>query len=90
MMAYKSKGMKAPRPGAYKQADKAQSNAPKTKPSMQHKEPSHPLPEGAQSKAPANKGNSLPSQDAPAGVAGVNGGSSHALPKGGAKGETEV
>lgn len=90
MMAYKSKGMKAPRPGAYKQEEKAQSNAPKTKPSMQHKEPAHALGEGAQSKAPDHKKKALPTQDAPAGVAGVNGGSSHALPKGGAKGETEV
>jgi hypothetical protein len=90
MMAYKSKGMKAPRPGAYKQDEDAQSDAPKTKPSMQHKEPSHAQPEGAQSKAPDHKKKALPSKDAPPGVKGVNEGSEHALPKSGGVGESEV
>ncbi len=87
-MAYKSKGMKAPRPGAGPEMD--QSKAPKTKPSMQHKEPAHPVMPGDQSKAPEHKKAALPMQDAPPGVAGVNGGREVALPKAGGLGETEV
>jgi len=90
MMAYKSKGMKAPRPDGYKQEEGAQSKAPKVKPSMQHSEPSHALGEGAQSKAPDHKKKALPSKDAPEGAKGVNEGSAHPLPKGGCVGESEV
>jgi hypothetical protein len=88
-MAYKHKGMKAPRPGmAAPEMD--QSAAPKHKPSMQHKEPSRPIKSGDQSMAPDHKKKELPMQDAPAGVSSVNGGSSMSLPKGGGVGETEV
>ena len=73
MSELKHKGMKAPRPAAGPQMD--QSAAPKHKPGMNHKEPSYPKEEGAQSKAPDHKKKALPSKDAPAGVAGVNGGS---------------
>jgi hypothetical protein len=90
MMAYKSKGMKAPRPAAHKQEEGAQSKAPATKPSMQHKEPSHALGEGAQSKAPDHKKKALPTKDAPPGAKGVNEGSSMELPKSGCPGESEV
>jgi hypothetical protein len=88
LAAYSSKGMKAPRPAAYGKMD--QSAAPKNSPSMQHKEPSHPVSSGDQSMAPDHKKKALPMQDAPEGVSGVNGGSSLAMPKGGAKGESEV
>ena len=67
-----------------------QSMAPKNKPSMQHKEPSHAVKPGDQSMAPAHKKAALPMQDAPPGVAGVNGGSSMALPQGGGPGESKV
>jgi hypothetical protein len=90
MMAYKSKGMKAPRPGSYKQDEDAQSDAPKTEPSMQHKEPAYSKEEGMQSKAPTTKKKALPTQDAPPGVKGVNEGTEHTLPKSGGVGETEV
>ena len=90
MEAYKSKGMKAPRPGAYKMGDSAQSDAPKVKPSMQHKEPSMAKEEGMQSKAPDHKKKALPSQDAPEGVKGVNEGSAQAMPTGGGVGESKV
>lgn len=91
MMAYKSKGMKAPRPAAYSQdTTAAAKDAPKTKPSMQHKEPAYSKEEGMQSKAPTHKKQALPTQDAPPGVKGVNEGSSVAMPKGGCIGETEV
>lgn len=88
MKAYKSKGMKAPRPAAGPAMD--QSAAPKTKPSMQHKEPAHPVMPGDQSMAPSHKKAALPMQDAPPGVSGVNGGSAMSLPKGGGVGESEV
>lgn len=72
-MAYSNKGMKAPRPEAYGKAD--QSAAPKTEPSMQHKEPSasYQYPKaGEQSMKPDHQKKALPSMDAPAGVKGVN------------------
>lgn len=87
-MAYKHKGMKLPAQGDAHGMD--QSAAPKHKPSMQHKEPSHPIKSGDQSMAPDHKKKALPMQDAPAGVSSVNGGSSMSLPKGGGVGETEV
>lgn len=88
-MAYKHKGMKAPRPDM--SAPKMdQSAAPKHKPSMQHKEPSHPVKPGDQSMAPDHKKKALPMQDAPLGVSSVNGGSSMSMPKSGGVGETEV
>jgi hypothetical protein len=90
MSALKHKGMKAPRPGSYKLDEDAQKDAPKVKPSMQHKEPAYAKEEGAQSKAPSVKKKALPSQDAPPGVKGVNAGDAHPMPKGGGKGETEV
>lgn len=91
MMAYKHKGMKAPRPGSHKVDEtKAAKEAPKTKPSMQHKEPSHKMESGMQSMAPDHKKKALPTKDAPAGVKGVNEGSSVAMPKGGCVGESEV
>lgn len=100
-MAYKSKGMKLGSQGESKAAKSGdQSMAPATKPSMKHKEPSGPFskpasgakaPEfGDQSKAPDHKKKALPMQDAPPGVAGVNGGSPVAMPKGGGVGESEV
>jgi hypothetical protein len=87
-MAYKSKGMKLGQRGEAHSMD--QSKAPATKPSMQHKEPAHPVMPGDQSMAPAHRKAALPMQDAPPGVAGVNGGSSVALPKSGGLDETEV
>lgn len=92
MQAYKHKGMKAPRPGAYGMDEtKAAKDAPKTKPSMQHKEPSYSKEENMQSKAPSTKKKALPTKDAPPGVTpGVNMGKSHEMPKGGGVGESEV
>lgn len=90
-MAYKSKGMKLGSQGDSKAAKSGdQSMAPQHKPSMKHKEPSLPVKPGDQSMAPDTKKKGLPMQDAPPGVAGVNGGSSVALPKGGGVGESEV
>lgn len=91
MKAYKSKGMKAPRPGSYKLDEDAQADAPKTKPSMQHKEPSYKMEAGMQSKAPDHKKKALPTKDAPPGVTpGPNMGKPHGMPKGGGVGESEV
>lgn len=91
MMAYKSKGMKAPRPSGYGQDEtKAVKSAPKTKPSMQHKEPPYAKEEGMQSKPPSTKKKALPSQDAPEGASSPNGGKPQSLPKGGGVGESEV
>lgn len=88
-MAYKHKGAKAPRPDM--SAPKMdQSAAPKHKPSMQHKEPAHPVKPGDQSMAPEHKKKTLPLQDAPKGVKGVNEGSSVSMPKSGGVGESEV
>ena len=89
--AYKSKGMKAPKPEAGPKLD--QSSAPKTKPSMKHKEPRTEFKspkDGEQSAAPTVKKVALPREDAPKGVLGVNEGSSIALPKSGGVGESEV
>lgn len=80
--------MKLPAQGAAHGMD--QSKAPAHKPSMQHKEPSHPVAAGDQSKAPSHRKAALPMQDAPAGASSVNGGSSMALPKPGGVGESEV
>jgi len=90
MMAYKSKGMKAPRPASHKQEENAQSEAPDTEPSMQRAHPSHGLAEGAQSKAPTHQKQALPTKEAPPGVKGVNEGSAMALPQGGGVGESKV
>jgi len=90
LAAYKTKGMKAPRPAAHACGPDAQSAAPKVKPGMNHKEPSYPKEDGAQSKAPDHKKKALPTQDAPQGVKGVNEGSAQAMPKGGGVGESEV
>lgn len=87
-MAYKSKGMKLGSQGEAHGMD--QSKAPAHRPSMQHKEPSHPVKPGDQSMAPSHKKAALPSQDAPPGVAGVNGGSPMSLPKSGGPGESDV
>jgi len=88
LAAYKSKGMKAPRPGAGPALDP--SKAPSHKGSV-HKEPvTMEAGEKQASMAPDTKKKSLPREDAPAGVAGVNGGSAMAMPKGGCKGESEV
>ncbi len=91
-MAYKHKGMKAHRPEM--SAPKLdQSSAPKTSPSMKHAEPQaqYQYPKnGEQSMKLEHSKKSLPSQDAPPGVAGVNGGSSATLPKSGGLGEGEV
>lgn len=90
-MAYKSKGMKLGSQGDAKPSKSGdQSMAPATKPSMQHKEPSRPVKPGDQSMAPSHKKAALPMQDAPPGVASVNGGSACSMPKGGGVGETEV
>jgi hypothetical protein len=91
MQAYKSKGMKAPRPGSYGlDESKAAKEAPKVKPSMQHKEPSYSKEEGMQSNAPSTKKKALPTKDAPEGAKGVNEGKSMELPKSGCPGESEV
>lgn len=91
MRAYKHKGMKAPRPGAYGlDESKAAKEAPKTKPSMQHKEPAHEMKPEMASQAPQHKKAALPSKDAPEGVKGVNEGKEHQLPKSGLPGESEV
>lgn len=91
MMAYKTKGMKAPRPDAYKMdTTAAAKDAPKTKPSMQHSEPSHPMKPEMASMAPDHKKKALPTKDAPPGAKGVNEGTSHTLPKSGCVGESEV
>lgn len=91
-MAYKHKGMKAPK--ADMSAPKLdQSSAPKHSPSMKHKEPSaqYQYPKnGEQSMKPEHNSKGLPSECAPTGVAGVNGGSSASLPKSGGVGESEV
>ena len=87
-MAYKHKGMKLGQKGESQSMDS--SAAPKHKPSMKHKEPSHPIKSGDQSMAPDHKKKAMPMQDAPAGVSSVNGGSSMSLPKSGGKGESEV
>lgn len=91
-MAYKSKGMKAPRPDmSAPQLD--QSSAPKHSPSMQHKEPSaqYQYPKnGEQSMKLDHTKKGLPSEDAPKGVASPNGGSAMSLPKSGGVGESEV
>ena len=93
-MAYKSKGMKLPEhsmsscsPSEFPEKAKM---APKHKPSMQHKEPAHPVKPGDQSMAPDHKKKGLPMQDAPPGVSSVNGGSPMSLPKGAGVGESEV
>lgn len=88
--AYKSKGMKAPRPPAHAAKPGDQSMAPAVKPSMQHREPNHKVEAGDQSMSPSSKKSALPMQDAPPGVAGVNGGSSVAMPQGGGPGESKV
>jgi hypothetical protein len=69
------------------------SQAPKVKPSMQHKEPQaqYQYPKnGEQSQVLDHKKKALPTQDAPAGVKGVNEGTEVALPKSGGVGESEV
>ena len=92
MKAYKHKGMKAPRPGAYKMDEtEAAKTAPKVKPAMQHVEPAYSKEEGMQSKAPEHKKKALPTKDAPPGVTpGPNMGKGHDCPKGGGVGESEV
>ena len=91
-MAYKNKGMKAPK--ADMSAPKLDpSSAPKHSPSMKHKEPSaqYQYPKnGEQSMKLDHSKKGLPSEDAPKGVQGVNGGSSMSLPKSGGRGESEV
>lgn len=93
-MAYKSKGMKAPRPekGMGVQSEMA-SMAPKTSPSMKKSKPQGPYstPKGGeQSMAPSTKKQAMTMDCAPKGVSSVNGGSAMSLPKGGGVGETEV
>jgi len=77
-----SKGAKCPRPPSKELGDvKA---APKTKPSMQHKEPQaqYQYPKnGEQSMKLDHKKKALPQKDAPEGVKGVNEGESMPLPK---------
>lgn len=92
MQAYKSKGMKAPRPDNYKMDETAAAkDAPKVKPSMQHKEPAYSKEADMQSKAPEHKKKALPTKDAPPGATpGPNMGKQHECPKGGGVGESEV
>lgn len=94
MKAYKSKGMKAPRPEKSMEAkSEMASMAPKHKPSMKKSKPAGPykMPKGGeQSMAPSHKKQGLTMECAPKGVAGVNGGKSHSMPKGGGVGESEV
>ena len=95
-MAYKSKGKKLPK--ADMTAPKLDpSAAPSVSPGRNHKDPSGPwnrpqggCAEGEQSAAPRNKGITIPTKDAPAGVKGVNAGDSVTLPKSGGVGEGEV
>jgi len=91
-MAYKSKGMKAPK--ADMSAPKLdQSSAPKHSPSMKHSEPvaQYQYPKnGEQSMKLEHTKKSLPHEDAPKGVSSVNGGTSVSMPKSGGVGDTEV
>jgi len=91
LSAYKSKGMKAPRPASA--GEMSPSKPPKHKPSMRHAEPAGPFqyPKNDEQRATLDhKKKSLPREDAPEGVAGVNGGSDCALPKSGGRGESKV
>lgn len=76
------KGAKAPRPPSKELGDvKA---APKSKPSMQHKEPKaqYQYPKNGEQSMPLDhKKKALPHQDAPEGVKGVNEGDAMSLPK---------
>lgn len=77
LAAYQSKGMKAPRPASHSSDPRSIAEAPKSKPSMQHKEPSHPMDPESVAKAPDHKKKALPTQDAPPGVSsGANMGES--------------
>lgn len=93
-MAYKSKGMKAPRPEKGMEAKtEMASMAPKHTPKMNHSKPAGPykMPKGGeQSMAPHHKAKAMTMDCAPKGVSTVNGGSSMNMPKGGGVGETEV
>jgi len=86
--AYKSKGMKAPRPSAGPKMDP--SEAPSHKPKHAAKGQSSKVEAGQQSMAPSNKGNAVPSAEAPAGVSSLNGGSDYKLPESGKPGSSKV
>lgn len=66
--AYKSKGMKAPRPDRHPSDPRSVAEPPKTKPSMHRIEPAYAREEGMQSKPPEHKKKALPSKDAPPGA----------------------
>jgi len=93
-MAYKSKGMKAPRPEKKMEAgEKQASMAPSHRPSHNQAKPQGPFSSpkgGEQSMAPSHKKTALTQECAPKGVSTVNGGSAMSLPKGGGVGESEV
>jgi hypothetical protein len=88
LAAYKSKGMKAPRPGAGPALDPSKAPSHKGTPD---KNPSYGKVADKEAKmAPEHKKRPLPTQEAPHGVSGPNGGSSYELPKSGRVGESEV
>lgn len=90
LAAYKSKGMKAPRPGAGPALDPSKAPSHKGSPGPGG-HPGYGKVGAAEAKmAPEHKKKSLPSEEAPPGVSGVNGGKSMSLPKGGCVGESEV
>lgn len=89
--AYKSKGMKAPRPesGPALDPSKAPSNGPKhaSKGDSYNQSPKN----GEQSAAPEHKKKGTPSKEAPSSVSSEsNQGGSYSLPKSGGRGESEV
>lgn len=86
--AYKSKGMKAPRPSAGPAMDP--SMAPSHKPKHAAAGQSQKVQSGDQSMAPSNKGNMIPSAEAPAGVSSLNGGSDYKMPESGKPGSSKV
>lgn len=91
LAAYKSKGMKAPRPEAGPELDP--SSPPAHKPKHQMKavpyEGGKVKPEDAKN-PPTTKKKGLPHVEAPKQVSDVNGGQGHMLPKGGMPGDSEV
>lgn len=68
LAAYKSKGMKAPRPDRHPSDPRSVAEAPKAQPSMQHIEPAHEMNPDSVRMPPDHKKKALPSKDAPAGA----------------------
>jgi len=87
--AYASKGRKLPRPGAGPKLDPSMAPSSRGKNSSKGQSIVKDYSEYA-SMAPKTKGVALTSAEAPAGVNGVNGGESLALPYSGKPGESDV